>query len=122
MTTPTRNPESHIPRRGPRGLLRRLATRLHRDQQGDEGVNKLLILAVIAVPLLLMLIEFGSSASSSGNKALEAVKQNAGSVSLAAQQGEVQELVQRRQEMFQMMSNVMQSQSDAAMNVIQNIK
>ncbi|MDH3591359.1 MAG: hypothetical protein OER88_05745 [Planctomycetota bacterium] len=31
----------------------------HRDEQGDEGVNKILIIALIAVPLVIILIIFG---------------------------------------------------------------
>jgi Flp pilus assembly pilin Flp len=31
----------------------------HRDETGDEGVNKVLIIAMIAVPLLIALIAFG---------------------------------------------------------------
>ena len=43
--------------RGP-SLTRALA-RLHRDEQGDEGVNKILIIAMIVVPLVIVLILFG---------------------------------------------------------------
>ena len=32
---------------------------LHRDEQGDEGVNKVLIIALIAVPLIIVMIIFG---------------------------------------------------------------
>jgi Flp pilus assembly pilin Flp len=33
--------------------------RFHRDEQGDEGVNKILIIAMIVVPLVIALILFG---------------------------------------------------------------
>ena len=33
--------------------------RFHRDEQGDEGVNKILIIAMIVVPLVIVLILFG---------------------------------------------------------------
>ena len=33
--------------------------RLHSDEQGDEGVNKILIIAMIVVPLVIVLILFG---------------------------------------------------------------
>jgi Flp pilus assembly pilin Flp len=36
-----------------------LLRRLHRDEQGDEGVNKILIIAMVAVPLIIVLIFFG---------------------------------------------------------------
>ncbi len=41
-----------------RTLLSRLST-FHDDEQGDEGVNKILIIAMIAIPLILVLIFFG---------------------------------------------------------------
>ena len=40
------------------GVLARLR-RFHRDEQGDEGVNKVLIIAMIVVPLVTVLIIFG---------------------------------------------------------------
>ena len=33
--------------------------RMLRDEQGDEGVNKVLIIAMIVIPLVLVLIFFG---------------------------------------------------------------
>ena len=33
--------------------------RFHEDEQGDEGVNKILIIAMVAVPLIIVLIFFG---------------------------------------------------------------
>ena len=39
--------------------LRGALARLHRDEQGDEGVNKILIIAMIVVPLVIVLIVFG---------------------------------------------------------------
>ena len=39
--------------------LRGALKRLHRDEQGDEGVNKILIIAMIVVPLVIVLILFG---------------------------------------------------------------
>jgi len=33
--------------------------RFFADEQGDEGVNKILIIALIAVPLIIVLIIFG---------------------------------------------------------------
>ncbi len=39
-------------------MTNRLRT-FHRDEQGDEGVNKILIIALIAVPLVIILIIFG---------------------------------------------------------------
>ncbi len=35
--------------------------RLHRDEQGDEGVNKILIIAMIVIPLVIVLIAFGGT-------------------------------------------------------------
>ena len=32
---------------------------LHRDERGDEGVNKILIIALIAIPIVIVLILFG---------------------------------------------------------------
>ncbi len=43
----------------PRGLKATLA-RFHRSEQGDEGVNKILIIALVVVPLVIVLIVFGS--------------------------------------------------------------
>ena len=40
--------------------LRGALARLHRDEQGDEGVNKILIIAMIVVPLVIVLIVFGN--------------------------------------------------------------
>jgi Flp pilus assembly pilin Flp len=39
------------------GALRRF----HSDEQGDEGVNKILIIAMIVVPLVIVLILFGKN-------------------------------------------------------------
>ena len=39
--------------------LRGALARLHADEQGDEGVNKILIIAMIVVPLVIILILFG---------------------------------------------------------------
>jgi hypothetical protein len=39
--------------------LRGALARLHADEQGDEGVNKILIIAMIVVPLVIVLIIFG---------------------------------------------------------------
>ena len=39
----------------------KVRTRLRRflsDEQGDEGVNKMLILALIAIPLIILLVVF----------------------------------------------------------------
>lgn len=35
--------------------------RIHRDEQGDEGVNKILIIAMIVIPLVIVLIAFGDA-------------------------------------------------------------
>lgn len=43
----------------PRGLKATLA-RFHTSEQGDEGVNKILIIALVVVPLVIVLIVFGS--------------------------------------------------------------
>lgn len=40
------------------GRIRSAAQRLHRDEQGAEGLEKLLIVAVIVLPLLGLLILF----------------------------------------------------------------
>jgi len=45
-------------RRSFKALVNRLAA-LHRDEQGDEGVNKILIIALIAIPLVIILLVFG---------------------------------------------------------------
>lgn len=39
--------------------LRRALARIHRDERGDEGVNKILIIAMIVIPLVIVLIAFG---------------------------------------------------------------
>ena len=39
--------------------LRSAAACIHRDEQGDEGVNKVLIIAMIVIPLVYILIVFG---------------------------------------------------------------
>ena len=41
-----------------KGGLRGLLVRLHRDEQGAEGIEKLLIIAAIILPLLGVLIIF----------------------------------------------------------------
>lgn len=38
--------------------MKQLVVRFLRDERGDEGVNKLLILAFIAIPLIALLIIF----------------------------------------------------------------
>ena len=43
--------------------LRLRGRRLHRNEQGDEGVNKTLIIALIGVPLVAVLVAFASSAA-----------------------------------------------------------
>ena len=45
---------------GKPSLLRALR-RFHTDEQGDEGVNKILIIAMIVVPLVIVLILFGKN-------------------------------------------------------------
>lgn len=40
------------------GVFARLRA-FHRDERGDEGVNKVLIIAMIVVPLVTVLIIFG---------------------------------------------------------------
>ena len=45
-----------------KSALRRMADRVrgfHGNEQGDEGVNKVLIIAMIAIPLIVVLIAFG---------------------------------------------------------------
>jgi len=39
--------------------LKQALARIHRDEQGDEGVNKILIIAMIVIPLVIVLIAFG---------------------------------------------------------------
>lgn len=41
-----------------KSLIQRRAAAFLGDEQGDEGVNKVLIIALIAVPLILLLIAF----------------------------------------------------------------
>ena len=41
--------------------LARALRRFHSDEQGDEGVNKILIIAMIVVPLVIVLILFGKN-------------------------------------------------------------
>lgn len=43
---------------GRTGWARRLGG-FHKDQQGDEGVNKILIIALIVVPLVIIILIFG---------------------------------------------------------------
>ena len=45
---------------GKPSVLRALR-RFHTDEQGDEGVNKILIIAMIVVPLVIVLILFGKN-------------------------------------------------------------
>ena len=47
------------PNAGP--SLTRALRRFHSDEQGDEGVNKILIIAMIVVPLVIVLILFGKN-------------------------------------------------------------
>lgn len=46
------------PRRSKLAAARRVLTRLHRDERGAEGLEKLLIVAAIVLPLLGVLIFF----------------------------------------------------------------
>jgi Flp pilus assembly pilin Flp len=46
-----------LARIGRRATLR--LRRFHHDETGDEGVNKILIIAMIAIPLIIALIAFG---------------------------------------------------------------
>ena len=41
--------------------LARALRRFHSDEQGDEGVNKILIIAMIVVPLVIVLILVGKN-------------------------------------------------------------
>ena len=41
--------------------LRPALARIHRDERGDEGVNKILIIAMIVIPLVIVLIAFGDT-------------------------------------------------------------
>lgn len=34
-------------------------SRFHSNEQGDEGVNKILIIAFVAIPLIIVIILFG---------------------------------------------------------------
>ena len=34
-------------------------SRFHSNEQGDEGVNKILIIAFVAIPLIIVIIIFG---------------------------------------------------------------
>ncbi len=55
------------------GVLARLR-RFHRDEQGDEGVNKVLIIAMIVVPLVTVLIIFGKDIVTFFKKAWDKIK------------------------------------------------
>ncbi len=46
---------------GSRPSVLRALSRFHTDEQGDEGVNKILIIAMIVVPLVIVLILFGKN-------------------------------------------------------------
>jgi len=39
-------------------IIKARARRFHENEQGDEGVNKLLILALVAIPLIILLVVF----------------------------------------------------------------
>lgn len=39
----------------------RAVRNFHRDETGDEGVNKILIIAMIVIPLVIVLIVFGEA-------------------------------------------------------------
>ena len=39
--------------------IRSAAASILRDEQGDDGVNKVLIIAMIVIPLVIVLITFG---------------------------------------------------------------
>ena len=41
--------------------LTRAVRKFHRDETGDEGVNKILIIAMIVIPLVIVLIVFGEA-------------------------------------------------------------
>lgn len=41
--------------------LMRAVRNFHRDETGDEGVNKILIIAMIVIPLVIVLIVFGEA-------------------------------------------------------------
>jgi hypothetical protein len=58
---------------GPKSLRERLAA-FPRDDRGDEGVNKVLIIAMIVVPLVIVLIIFGKDIVTFFKKAWEKVK------------------------------------------------
>jgi Flp pilus assembly pilin Flp len=53
-------PGSHTLLRPPATGLRSRLSRFHESEQGDEGVNKILIIAFVAVPLIIVIILFGS--------------------------------------------------------------
>ncbi|MFV1959996.1 MAG: hypothetical protein ACC662_11365 [Planctomycetota bacterium] len=42
-----------------RQRLAQALARIHRDERGDEGVSKILIIAMIVIPLVIVLIAFG---------------------------------------------------------------
>ena len=44
-------------------MISKLFTRLHRDERGAEGLEKLLIIAAIVLPLLLLLVIFRNKLS-----------------------------------------------------------
>lgn len=39
--------------------VRKAIRQFHSDERGDEGVNKILIIAMVAIPLIVILIIFG---------------------------------------------------------------
>lgn len=57
--------------------LKDLALRLHRDERGAEGLEKLLIIGAIVIPLLAVLLLFREAISSWATEVWENVRSDA---------------------------------------------
>ncbi len=52
--------------------MKQLLTAIHQNENGaDEGINKLAILALIAIPLILVLIYFGQTIKDAATTAFD---------------------------------------------------
>ena len=55
-------------------MLQRRSRQLHANETGaEEGMNKLLIFALVAIPLIILLISFGNQIVSTATAAFDGV-------------------------------------------------
>ena len=53
---------------------------LHHDEQGDEGVNKILIIALVAIPLIIVMVVFGGDIADWFNDAWKNIQGEKGTI------------------------------------------